>query len=62
MRPLQIHYLDVHDRCMELRKEKELGFHDGLFRYLLSSADQSAHIGLIGRHWLTGNSEGNLET
>ena len=59
MRPLQIQYLDVHDRCMEPGKEKKLSFHDGLLRYLLSSAGQSAHIGLIGRHWLAGNSEGH---
>ena len=44
---------------MEPGEEKNLNFHDGLLRYLLSRAGQSAHIGLIGRHLLGGNSEGH---
>ena len=58
MRPLKFQCLDVHARYMEPGKEKNLNFHDGLLRYLLSSAGQSAHIGPIGRLWLAKTSEG----
>ena len=59
MRPLQFQCLVVHFRCIEPGEEKNLDFYDGLLRYLLSSAGQSAHFGLIGRQWLAGNSEGH---
>ena len=59
MRPLKFQCLNVHARYMEPGKEKNLNFHDGLLRYLLSSAGQSAQIGPIGRLWLARNSEGH---